>query len=133
MDQRRDAADVGGMGETSNMRSMTASNPTQYLVQDLRTKALSIRAAATEAEQDWLEVAESLEAAADELDRFREAVDHMVPDYTRPELSRILRDRERLRVVVENAPHACDCSWPWTDDEPNPDGWTCTCWKADVR
>lgn len=37
---------------------------------------------------------------------------------------------DKMEAAIETAPHACDCSWPWPDDEPNPDEWTCTCWKA---
>ncbi|MDR6172633.1 hypothetical protein [Curtobacterium sp. SORGH_AS_0776] len=53
---------------------MTTPTSEQYLVQDLRTKASNIRADATEAEQDWIEVAESLEVAADRLEAVRQEV-----------------------------------------------------------
>lgn len=96
----------------------------------LRNQASNIRADATEAEQDWLEVAESLEAAADEVDRLRAGIVHMVPDYTVPQFSRILRDRDRLRAVIADAPHDEECHWStlMNYDEL----YSCTCWKAEA-
>lgn len=68
MDQRRAATDVGGMRKTPNMRS------SDYLAQDMRAKADAIRADATDLEQDWLDVADSLVDAANRLDAVSEAL-----------------------------------------------------------
>lgn len=109
---------------------MINPTPEQYLMQDLRNKAEAIRADATDAEQDWLEVADSLDDAAEEVDRLRAGIDHMVPDYTLPQFARILREREHLRSVIENAPHDVECAKGnvWRDGSTM----TCTCWKSDA-
>lgn len=39
---------------------------------------------------------------------------------------------DRLRAVIENAPHECTCQWPYGDDDPEAYGNYCDCWKADA-
>lgn len=46
-------------------------------------------------------------------------------------LSAAADEVDRLRAVVENAPHGdgCEMAWPAVDRKPTD---TCTCWKADA-
>lgn len=57
----------------------------------LRNQASNIRADATEAEQDWLEVAETLEAAADEVDRLRKVIETLNTTYDVDKMLRAIK------------------------------------------
>lgn len=89
--------------------------------QALRNQAADIRADATEAEHDWLDVADSLDAAADEVDRLRAKVKHQRA-VNRRNIDAMTREIDRLRAVIENAPHREKC-------RPHI---ACTCWKSDA-
>jgi len=89
---------------------------------------------------NWLghldqEFGEQVAAAADEVDRQRDRLHH-VENWALPEAIRTWRKQRseaaRLRVVIENAPHAGDCGLNETGYNNQPIGLPCTCWKADA-
>lgn len=41
----------------------------------------------------------------------------------------IMEQRDQLRAVIENAPHATEC---WKNYPPQGESGICTCWKADA-
>lgn len=68
-------------------------------------------------------VEQRLNAAADEVDRLRDSRD------TWKRLACDERDvTDKLRAVIENAPHAVDCKRGGSGNLRVP----CTCWKADA-
>lgn len=92
----------------------------------------------------WEAEALLITAAADEVDRLRDALveARAASDGYSQALSehheqgilnegRLQQERDRLRAVIENAPHdtvVCTFWWSRNTVEPMP----CTCWKADA-
>jgi hypothetical protein len=70
----------------------------------------------------------ALRAAADQL----EAV---TPPFSAPQYAKLLREREHLHTMIENAPHGSDtegrqCELLWREGFRRVN--RCTCWKADA-
>jgi hypothetical protein len=40
---------------------------------------------------------------------------------------------DRLRAVLEAAPHSDTCTWPYGDDHAEAYGNYCSCWKAEAQ
>lgn len=86
--------------------------------------------------QMWeLAARSSLRAAADEVGRLRVRCEHLDGEHEQVKANRdqIIVDYQRLRAVIENAPHDADC---WLLEDPDegvlPSHRRCTCWKADA-
>ncbi|WIA95783.1 hypothetical protein [Curtobacterium sp. MCBA15_004] len=73
----------------------------------------------------WTEINEAVKARVaarqEVFDRWLKAHDAAVADQV-----------DRLRTVIENAPHGDSCLWPHGDAHPDAQGSFCDCWKADV-
>jgi uncharacterized membrane protein len=72
-----------------------------------------------------------LTSAADEVDRLRISDSNVTQQ--RDQLATALRrsdnENDRLRAVIENAPHGQRC---WTAIRPSDNGMKCDCWKAEA-
>lgn len=92
----------------------------------------ALRRLAYDVEHGWdTETGPSLRAAADELDRLR-GLFTAEDAFSRARIGRADDARDRLRAVIENAPHAEWCaSSPDLRIPSDPMG-KCDCWKADV-
>jgi hypothetical protein len=74
-----------------------------------------------------------LAAAADEVDRLRAELGTQarVNKNLKRAADAFLDEGNRLRAVIENAPHdSITCKWWWSRNTVEP--MSCTCWKADV-
>lgn len=82
--------------------------------------------------QDVDELAEWATVAADEVDRLRLSDSNAT--HQRDQLADALRhsdnENDRLRAVIENAPHGWECAQETYDGHD--DSIACTCWKADA-
>lgn len=106
---------VGGTGDTSNMRSM--AGPAALVAREQIAAVIRQWAATYEAVARGSD--ESLAAEASDMpETMADAVLNLGFDAADGEA-------RRLRVVIENAPHANGCSWFNTSA-----GLSCTCWKA---
>lgn len=68
----------------------------------------------------------ALRTAADQLEYYEHAHNLVTREWHEDQMRTAADDLDRLRAVIENAPHGRACRWLYSTSHP------CTCWKADA-